>query len=258
MMKQSPSVLLNSTRPCKDNPQPNSVGIVMPMRDGLPFFKLAFHSVLGFTDYQYTLTIIDNLSGFRTKKYLYALTRNHPINVLRYDDEFNFSAEVNLGIRFTFRNPSVKYGLILNADVVVEPHWLSNLVEALESREDQGVGLAGPVSNIANQYQSSNRECSQAIVPYLSGFCLIFKREVFEKVGGFDEGYTGGCYEDRDFCERAKSKSYQCLVDRKTYVHHFWRGFRGHGIESDLEAEKNKEYFYRKFPKLKKEEGLLV
>ncbi len=257
-MRQSPSDLLNSTPPYKDNPIPNSVGIVMPMRDGLPFFKLAFHSVISFTDYPYTFTIVDNMSGFKTKKYLHALAKNHPINILRYDEEFNFSAQVNLGLRFAFRNPQVKYGLILNADLVVEPHWLSNLVEALESRKENNVGLAGPVSNIANQYQTSFRDHSQAIVPHLSGFCLIFRREVFYKTGGFDQQYSGGCYEDRDFCEIAKAEGYQCLVDRKTYIHHYWRGFRGHGSQSDTEAKKNEERFYNKFPKLKKQESQLV
>lgn len=258
MMRQSPSDSLNSTTPYKDNPIPNSVGIVMPMRDGLPFFKLAFHSVISFTDYPYTFTIVDNMSGFKTKKYLHALSRNHPINILRYDREFNYAAEVNLGLHFTFRNPQVKYGLILNADVVVEPHWLSSLISEMEFRKEHNIGLIGPVSNVANKPQTSYREHNQAIVPYLSGFCLVFKREVFDKVRGFDEGYSGGCYEDRDFCERAKAEGYQCLVDRKTYIHHYRHGFRGDGIGSQSETEKNEERFYNKFPKLKKQESLLI
>ncbi len=187
-MRSSPSGWPASTSPSKGSPPEGAVGIVIPVRDGLKFLKLALYSTLYFTDHPYSLTVVDNQSGLQTRKYLKSVAQNHAINVLRYDVDFNFAAECNLGLKYAFSFPEVRYGLVLNADAVVEPGWLSKLVTTLNERPEYG--LVGPVSNIAIHEQVRHRAQDLLETRRLSGFCLLMKREVFEATQGFDATET--------------------------------------------------------------------
>jgi len=238
-----------SIAPYKTGAPENAVGIVIPMRDNLKFFKLAFHSVLSFTDYPYMLTIVDNMSSLSTRTYLRSIQKNHPINVLHYQEPFNFAAEINLGFNYLFSNPSVKYGLALNSDVVVEPNWLSNMVKVLNLSKD--FGILGPASNIAIPAQERTKGRELIATDYVSGFCMLFKREVYEGLDGFDESYEGGCYEDRDFCYRAKRAGWRSLVSATTYIHHYWKVSRRSDPRADDQTMANRNRFFSKFPELK-------
>jgi O-antigen biosynthesis protein len=238
----------HSTPPCKDNLPANAVGIIIPVRNGLKFFKLCFHSVLSFTDHPYTLAIVDNLSDLSTKKYFRAISKNHPINVLRYDEEFNFAAEMNVGCKYVFSFPSVKYALILNADTVVSPNYLSQMIKAINLQER--IGIVGPMSNRSIPEQAElHRYNSYTVAQRVSGFCMLIRRETFEEVGGFDEGFAGGGFEDWDICERARRKGWHVYVDGFTYIHHFWRAFRQGNHHASMEA--NEKRFFEKHPTLR-------
>lgn len=245
-----------STSPFKPDPQrglhsppDGTVGIVIPVRDGLPFFKLAFHSILSFTDHPFMLVIVDNQSGIKTKGYLRQLEKNHPISVLRYDKEFNYGAEINLGINYLFRFPAVKYGLAFNADAVAEPNWLSTMIRAIKTKDR--IGIVGPVTNVAIPDQEFPKSDKLNEVGWVSGFCMMFKRKVFEDVGGFDESFVGGCFEDRDFCERARPFGWASYVNTGTHIHHFGHGFRERDTETQDRAFENKKRFFDKHPELK-------
>jgi len=238
-----------SIAPYKAGPPANSVGIVIPMRDNLKFFKLAFHSVLSFTDYPYMLTIVDNMSSMSTRTYLKSIQKNHPINVIHYQEDFNFAAEINLGMNYLFSNPNIRYGLALNSDVVVEPNWLSSMVKVLNMNPKWGI--LGPVSNIAIAAQEKPKGRDLIAADYVSGFCMLFKREVYEGLDGFDEGYHGGCYEDRDFCYRANQAGWRSIVSATTYIHHYWKITRRADPRADAQVIENRNRFFNKFPELR-------
>ena len=56
-------------------------------------------------------------------------------------------------------------------------------------------------------------------IDYVSGCCMLIKREVFEKIGLFDERYFM-YFEDVDFCLRAKNAGFQIAVEPKSVVIH--------------------------------------
>ncbi len=226
-----------------------SVGIVIPVRDGLPFFKLALHSVFSFSDHPYRLTVVDHLGGLATKRYLRSVAQNHAIDVLRYDEPFNFAAEVNLGLRHVFADPAVRFGLVLNADAVVEPFWLSRLVATLQL--ETGAGIVGPVTNVAIPEQQRNRGDALLETGRVSGFCLALSRAVWEKTGGFDESFVGGGFEDWDLCVRARQAGFRVLVDATVYVHHFYNAFRGREPGSRAQMQANEKRFFEKHPQIR-------
>lgn len=235
---------MSSTNLYKDNPPDGTIGIVIPIRDNLQFFKLAFHSILSFTDIPFMITVIDNMSTWQTRYYLKSLSKNHPITIICYQKDFNYSAEVNLGIRHMFNHRNVKYGMCLNSDVVVEQKWLTKLKSSLSPST---IGIVGPVSNIAISTQQRPKQNHIWKANYVSGFCMLFKREVYEQLDGFDEQYVGGCYEDQDFCVRAIQHNWNILVNGCVYIHHFWKVTRRNDPLTDQYVEQNRERFLKKF-----------
>ncbi len=244
MIELSDNVWPHSTPPCRKDPPANTVGVVIPLRDGLKFVKLNLYSVLYFTAHPYMLTLVDNQSGLKTKKFLRSFSQNHAVDVLRYDHEFNFAAEVNLGLRHAFAK-GARFGLILNADAVVEPDWLNVLVELLLASKE--VGAVGPVSNVGMPEHTHPREGAAEEVARLSGFCMLIRKEAFESVGGFDESFLGGGFEDWDFSLRLREAGWRLQVDRRVHVHHFHRGFRR--SDADLASmQANEVRFFQKHP----------
>lgn len=128
-----------STKPFRSNPPDGSVGIVIPMQNNLKFFKITFYSLLEFTDYRYMLTIVDNMSTFSTRQYLDSIRRNHNVNILQYQSEHNLSEEVDLAIRFMFAFQQVAYGCVVLPSMVMEPNWLSRMVNDLNAADTQAV-----------------------------------------------------------------------------------------------------------------------
>ena len=202
-----------STKPFRSNPPEGTVGIVLPIRDNLKFFKLAFHSILDFSDYRFMLTVVDNMSGFPTRQYLESIRRNHPVNVLQYQNPHSQGAEWNLGLQFMFAFANVQFGVVLTPDVVVEPNWLSRLVRSVNTL-DNPAGIVSPFSN-------------EAVPSRLSPFCMAFKRLTWERLAGFDEGFHEARPCMSDFEERALKAGFRLSVNRDVYVHHFERnGYR--------------------------------
>ncbi len=156
-----------STKPFRASPPEGAVGIALPIKDDLRFFKLCYHSLLAFTDYRHMLTIVDNMSGWQTRQYLESIRRNHHINVLQFQKDHNLAAEWNLALRFMFSFASVKYGVVLTPTVVLEPFWLSSMIRALN--DDARIGEVIPNTDMKGED------------------VLLIRREAFEKLGGFDE-----------------------------------------------------------------------
>jgi len=58
------------------------------------------------------------------------------------------------------------------------------------------------------------------MVSMLAFFCVVFRREVFDKVGFLDESFGVGLGDDDDFCYRMWQANMRCALSMGTYVHH--------------------------------------
>src|SRR5438552_11313740 len=82
----------------------------------------------------------------------------------------------------------------------------------------------------------------------LTGFCLLVRREVLDKIGGFDERYGVGFFDDDDLCVRAREAGFRLLVAQNVFIHHFGsRTFRGLGIDCEKQLASNFERFKDKW-----------
>ena len=81
-------------------------------------------------------------------------------------------------------------------------------------------------------------------VTRLVGFCLAVRRDAFERVGGFDERFGLGGYEDDDLCRRLVAEGGRLLVVHDAFVHHHGHAtFDANGVNwAALEAQARKAF----------------
>ena len=227
-----------SSKPWLSNPPEGAVGIAIPMRDNLKFFKLTFHSILDFTDQKYMMAIVDNMSGLKTVEYMKSVPRNHNVNVLKYQKDHCLAAEANMAFRFMFAFGNVKFGILVTPDIVAEPNWSSRLIKTIQS--DPKIGIAGPVTSHGPAPQRIGRNDSIYPAGAVGSFCMAFRRETFESVNGFDEAFKGQGFEDQDFCHRAERAGWITVIDASVFVHRF--PFGGNRADAEMLA-KNEALF---------------
>ena len=137
----------------------------------------------------------------------------------------------------------------------------------LRSRIGEGklkIGLVGPMSNYAappqlvedvpyrdleelKVFASRWREEHRGkwfTVPKLSGFCLLMKRAVYDAIGGLDERFGLGFFDDDDLAERARRAGFELAVAHDLFVHHFGsRTFVGNGVDAEKLLDENAARF---------------
>ena len=82
----------------------------------------------------------------------------------------------------------------------------------------------------------------------LSGFCVLMSRVVYESIGGLDERFGLGLFDDDDLAERARRAGFELAVAHDLFVHHFGsRTFVGNGIDAEGLLEENARRFAAKW-----------
>ncbi len=129
--------------------------------------------------------------------------------------------------------------VFLNSDTVVTDGWLDELVAPFD-RDD--VGAVGPRSDNVSGRQKTMAvpdpegdpgafaefaeswrisHCGQtAEVGRLIGFCLAVRKTVFDELGGFDDQFEIGGFEDDDLCRRLRQRGLRLLISHGSFVHH--------------------------------------
>ncbi len=242
--------------------------------------------VVRHTRARWELIVIDNGSTDGTGTYLAGVQDAVPVPVTVVSNARNlgFPAAINQGLKAARGD----YLVLLNNDAVVTDAWLDQLIALAEMEEEgttkntkdtkgesgrgnrvrMRIGLTGPMSNYASPPQLVEN------VPYanleemnefarrwrhqprgqwfttgkLSGFCLLMKRAVFEAVGGLDERFGLGLFDDNDLAERARRAGFELAVAHDLFVHHFGsRTFAGAGIDAEKLLQENSDKFSRKW-----------
>ncbi len=140
-------------------------------------------------------------------------------------------------------------------------------MEVAES--DDRIGLVGPISNSVSGVQLDKEAAYNTIeamhqyaseikkknskqtfaFPRVAFLCTLIKKEVIEKLGGLDERFSPGNFEDDDYCLRAQIAGYKTVVAKDVFIHHFGsKSFTAEGTKKYAERlEINKEIFVEKW-----------
>lgn len=212
------------------------VSIAIVTRDHRELTELCLQSIRGFTAYpNYEVVFVDNASEDGTKEWLTKLAATDPeVRVIFNETNAGFATANNQA----FEGASGEVFCLLNNDTVVTPGWLWELVRAVAEQPD--VGLAGPSTNgAANEafveagYRTLgelpqwseeftwSHDGKRMSIPMLALFCAALRRRVWEEMGGLDERFGTGMFEDDDFSRRLRYAGYEVHCLQSAYVHHF-------------------------------------
>ena len=242
-------------------PNPPAVSIILISYNQYDFTKKCLTSILQYSKLSYEIILIDNNSSDSTVK---NIKKDFPeVRLIENKENNGFPKAVNQGITSAIGD----YVLLLNNDTIVTNGWLEKLFEVAES--DKTIGVVGPISNEVSGVQKDKELNYKTIdemhlyaasvkeknknkmlqFPRVAFLCTLIKREVIDKIGGLDERFSPGNFEDDDFCLRAQLAGYKTVIAKDVFIHHYGsKSFKADGEKKYAERLKiNHQIFVDKW-----------
>ncbi len=237
--------------------------IIILVYNQLHYTKLCLESIKQHTRRPHEIIIVDNASTDGTPEYLRrykALNTN--VRVIANAKNMGFSAGNNQGLALARGD----YVVLLNNDTIVTQGWLKRMLVVFEQYPD--VGIVGPVSdnvggmqqvrqtgyqNIEEMHQFANQWAAghagqSAEFFRVIGFCLMARAAVINRIGGLDEQFGTGNFEDDDFCVRAAAAGFKTRIAQDVFIHHTGgQTFKGEKIDYAQSLERNWGIFKTKW-----------
>jgi GT2 family glycosyltransferase len=232
-------------------PLPNSapfVSLIVPTRNGLRLIRQCVDSILNKSTYSnYEIIIVDNGSDEpEALQYFESMKMDSRVRVIRDERPFNYSELINTACA-AVRGSII--GLINNDIEVISPNWLSEMVSHALRPEVGAVGaklwylngtvqhtgvilgirgVAGHAHRYLKRYRNGYFGRANLIQSYcaVTAACLVVRKEVFKKVGGFNEALQVA-FNDIDFCLRVREAGYRNVYTPYAQLYHHESATRG-------------------------------
>ena len=244
------------------------VSIVILTCNQLKYTRKCLASILEHTGPSFEIIVVDNGSVDGTPEFLDSqFEEKFPadrLKVIKNKENKGFAAGNNQGIAAA----RGEYILLMNNDIVVTPGWLDRLIACAE--RNPRAGIVGPMSNYVSgpqlvKFVDYNTQTLEGLERFSAkvaeqcdvreqhllrvvGFCMLIKRAVIDKIGGMDDRYGLGNFEDDDFSLRATIAGFESWIARECFIHHFGhRTFVGEQIDLQKSLLKNWEVFKEKW-----------
>jgi O-antigen biosynthesis protein len=207
---------------------------------------MVLDSLTNHTDYQ-DLEIIVVDDGSYDRRFGTIWKKKYPnIKLLTNDTNLGFAKTVNNGIK----NATNELVLLLNNDTFIIPggeDWLKNMVDTLHNDKlDMTAPTGGKMDQNWN-YINGEATSKKDKFSYLTGWCLLVKKEVFEKIGYIPECFGRGFWEDTLFSHRAKKAGFKLGITENVHpnkiCHHFHTTFKLSGININKQYNENRKIF---------------
>jgi GT2 family glycosyltransferase len=228
---------LDVTRPIRYDGTPR-VSILVVTYNNLALTRLCLASIQRAAGaLPFEVIVVDNASADGTPAWLAETAAGAllPLTVVANAHNAGFAAANNQAAARA-RGDLVVF---LNNDCVVVPGWLETLVGHLDG--DRSLGLVGPVTNSGGNAEAQLGTCYADLdgmrrfaddytrahhdevvdVPMLALFCAAMAKERFAAVGGLDERYGRGLFEDDDLALAVQRRGWRVALARDVFVHHY-------------------------------------
>lgn len=212
------------------------ISIIIPVYNQHEMTTECLESVRRHTS-DYEIVLVDNGS-----------TPPVPGATLRNETNLGFPVAVNQGIRAAKGDIII----LLNNDVIVTPGWADALARHLDD-----YAIVAPLANYCAGLQRvtlpayrdegelewlaidwAKKNAGKSFpVNWVIGFCMAFKRSLYNELGEFDESLWPCSGEEIDFCLRARKAGHQVGIARDVYVHHV-------GSQTFLDLQNAKQLIY--------------
>lgn len=240
-----------------------AVSIVIPVHGKAAVTRQCLESILSVGgDIPYEVIVVDDASPDHTARMLRSM-RN--LRVVSLNSNVGFIRACNAGAR----DARGRYVVFLNNDTVVHPGWLRYLFDTAEN--DPRIGLVGAklIDTKRNIQEAGGIIFNDASgwnfgrgkhpdlpefnfvrdVDYCSGACILVPRELFSRIGGFDERFVPAYYEDTDLAFTIRSLGYRVVYQPRAVITHLEGVSHGTSTSSGIKRYQtiNKEKFLEKW-----------
>jgi GT2 family glycosyltransferase/2-polyprenyl-3-methyl-5-hydroxy-6-metoxy-1,4-benzoquinol methylase/tetratricopeptide (TPR) repeat protein len=209
--------------------------IIIPVWNKVELTKQCLIQVAEVTrDVHYEVIIVDNASTDETSAFLASLSGD--VQVITNEQNLGFSKACNQGAKVA----RARYLVFLNNDTIPQEGWLQALVEEAQAYPDvavvgskllypdgtvQHAGVAFARANSLPYHIYRGAPANATVVnqrrelQVVTAACMLVRREAFEAVGGFDEGYRNG-FEDVDLCLKVRERGGRVVYQPKSVLYH--------------------------------------
>ena len=242
--------------------------VIIPTKDRIDLLGTCMEGLQKKPDYtNFEIIVVDNNSAeARTFEYFELIEREENVRVIKFPNDFNFSAINN----FAASKAIGEILVLLNNDIeVIKPDWLTELVSHA-NRPDIGAvgcrlyypddhvqhdgiiigmgGVAGYAHPHLKREQSGEFGRSKIIGIYsaVTAAALAIKKSIYEEVGGLDAENLAVAFNDVDFCLRVKEAGYQNLYSPFAELYHHESVSRGPDTDPIKAKRFEKEALYMK------------
>lgn len=210
-----------------------SISIVIPLHGGEADIERCLLALASCPSLLHEVIVVDNASPDSAADMAEDLCLRLPNGrVIRLEENRGFAAGCNQG----FAVSGGEVVIYLNSDAVMPRSGLIRLVQSLMA--SGSIAASGPLSNSVGHHQLTattytsyenldlfadefaQRQAADLDVDMLVGFCLAVRRQAIEEVGGFDEGFGLGTFEDNDLCYRLRRAGWRLVISQRAFVHH--------------------------------------
>jgi len=240
--------------------QSTLLSIVVLSYNNKKYLEECLNSIVKHTKQPFEIIIVDNASDDETIQYLNDFRKKIKNTLVIFNpSNLGFPVGINQGLL----QARGEYIVIANNDIVVTDGWINRMIAV--SEVDQNIGIVGPISNSVSGVQLDKNAIYKSIremheyaksisqknkeqiekFPRVAFLCTLIRKEVLKKIGGLDERFTPGNFEDDDFCLRAQLAGYKTVIAKDVFIHHYGSvSFKQNGTNEYAERLKINE---RKF-----------
>jgi N-acetylglucosaminyl-diphospho-decaprenol L-rhamnosyltransferase len=224
------------------------ISIVIPVLNQLEYTRGCMESLSPDISAGVEVVVVDNGSTDDTREFL-AAKKN--IRVIRNESNRGCACAWNQGVKCATGD----WIVVLNNDVRLGKGWLSGLVDFAH---ETGGGVVTPAIREGLLNYEFDAYAAEFVVRMrevrrmgsVNGICFMVQRQVFDRVGLFDENFRIGQFEDADFFLRCGAANVLLGTTGRAFLHHFGsitqNDIRDRSQPGPYEAE-NRAYYRKKW-----------
>ncbi len=244
-------------------PSGRRVVAIVANRDGRDYLLRCLRQLEGLAHRCSEIVVADDASSDGSVE---AVTSEFPeAHVVRTPMQLGAAGVRNLGIEFARQRFGFDYLLFLDNDAFLEPGALTELLETAEESAEIGIVTPKAYQSLAERrlhlagelrvslYTGTVRDVGAGeidegqydgsrLIEVCSGFTMLVRKEVIDRIRGFDAAFGGAAWEDVDFCLRAGAAGFLVAYAPEAVVEHVG-GMRGRGRLADRERAKARNWF---------------
>jgi GT2 family glycosyltransferase len=221
-----------------------TVSVIVLNYNGKKYLDNCFSSLdrMSYPKSRLEVILVDNASSDGSVAYV---SQKYPwVNVLSLNKNYGFTGGNNAGVNMS----KGEYVVFLNNDVMVDDNWLSELTKIVLENPDtiltskslfidkpKIIDHVGSKATIIGRSfcinfgrKDDNLEKGPKFVVQPYGASMLVKKDIFEKIGKFDEDYVTSL-EDTDFGLRAWLLGYEIMYVPSSVFYHVGGGTGGWG-----------------------------